>query len=316
MSIRIDQKKITDFQTMHDAVQDTSMEIVQLEGGTMTGTLTHLLANSVGISAADFSRGFRGRGIQSESKWTVSSNAKPVVIRGFEVEPGDLFLLAPGQEIYASYTSANSYTVALFEPDVLFAFLESQKTGAADAAIWRRPASVLRADRKSAADRVEAFRALSGIINQHDATISADAAEREILERITTLVLDNIIDHDPRPPLHARKLVCEIDLHLSESDKRAVVKDLCERYGLPRRTLFNAFDDVLGVPPLVLQRCMRLCGVYAVLSQGSPDLLIKDVAIAHGFRDGSKFAGDYRDLFDENPRQTLQRAQRQRQNHS
>jgi len=314
VSIRIDQKKITDFQTLHDAVPSAAYDIVQLERGTMTGTLTRLSGPVFRISTGSFSRGFRVRGVRSGSEWTLSVNAAPAMLQGFEMGPGDLFLLAPGQEIYASYPGANSYTVMLIEQAKLFAFLEIQQPGASDAAIWRRSCSVV----TIGAARAEAFRKLvEAISNLDPAMLSADTIKDyryKLLELVTVPILDNI-NQSPRLPLPASKLVREIDLLLSESGKRLVVSDLCERFRVPRRSLFNAFGDVLGVPPLALQSRMRLCGAYAVLSR-APDLRIKDVANAHGYRDQSKFAGDYHELFDENPRQTKQRAQRQRQNQS
>jgi len=310
VSIRIDQKKITDFQTLQDAVQGTSMEVVQTERGAMTGTLTHLSAGPVGISAADFSRGFRGRGVQSKRNWTISNNAKPVAIQGFAVRPDDLFLLAPGQEIYASYANANSYTVALIEPDELFARLENQKTGAADAAIWRRPASVLRVNPKRAADRAETLRALLETINDKE-TMSADTAayyRRELLELVIAPLLDDDIDHSPRFPTSTAKLVREVDRYLVDNSHRLPhISELIEVFKVPERTLFHAYNNEHGIGPKTFLRNKRLCDVRTALKRGEGS--VKQIAVAHGFFQQGKFAGIYWELFDEKPSETHRRWQ-------
>jgi AraC family ethanolamine operon transcriptional activator len=311
MSIKIEQKTITDFETLRDAVPSAAFHVVQLGRGNMTGTLTHLSGPVFRIATGSFSHGFRARGVQSGSEWTLSINTAPVVLQGFEVRPGDLFLLKPGQEIYASYPGANSFTAILIEQDALFAFLESQQPGASEAAIWQQPCSVV----TIGVARAEAFRALLELIKEHGETMSAHAIAyygRKLLAMLTGPVLDSI-DRSPRLPLPASILVREVDRYLSESCERPVVSELCQRFKVPRRSLFNAFGDVLGVPPLTFQRQKRLCDVHEVLSQGTPDLLIKNVAIAHGLLELGKFSRDYRRLFNEKPSQTLLNAQRLRQ---
>jgi AraC family ethanolamine operon transcriptional activator len=311
MSIKIEHKTITDFETLHDAVPRAAFDIVQLERGNMTGTLTRLSGPVFRIATGRFSRGFRARGVQSGTEWTLSINAGPAVLQGFEVRPRDLFLLKPGQEIYASYPGANSFTAILIEQDELFAFLESQQPGASEAAIWRQSCSVI----TIGAARAEAFLALLEFIKKNGETMVADAIAyygRKILAMVTGPILDSI-DRSPRLPLPASKLVREVDRYLSESCERPVVSELCQRFKVPRRSLFNAFGGAMGIPPLTFQRHKRLCDVHEVLSLGTPNLLIKDVAIEHGFLELGKFSRDFRGLFDEKPSQTLQRAQRQRQ---
>jgi AraC family ethanolamine operon transcriptional activator len=307
--IKIEQKKITDFETMHDAVRDASFDIVQLERGEMTGMLTNLSGPVFRISTGSFSRGLRARGVQSESEWTLSVNAAPVVLQGFEVRPGDLFLLKPGQEIYASYPGANAFTVTLIKPDVLLPFVESQQQGAADAAIWQRTASMVSVDPKRAADRAKKFRALLEVVMQDGATMSADTVayyRREILELVTAPVLDSL-DRTPRLPMSAAKLVREVDRYLIENSHRLPhVSELREQFKVPARTLFHAFRNEHGVGPIAFMRHKRLCDVHTALKRGNGS--VKEISVGHGFFEQGKFARDYRQLFGERPSETLRRA--------
>jgi transcriptional regulator GlxA family with amidase domain len=64
---------------------------------------------------------------------------------------------------------------------------------------------------------------------------------------------------------------------------------------------------VLGIPPITFLRRKRLGDVHAALSEGRPDVMIKAVAIEHGFLELGRFAGEYQKLFGEKPSQTLKR---------
>jgi transcriptional regulator GlxA family with amidase domain len=71
------------------------------------------------------------------------------------------------------------------------------------------------------------------------------------------------------------------------------VSELCEHFNVTRRSLYRAFEDVLGLAPITFLRRKRLGDVHTALLRGGPSPLIKAVAIAHGFIDLSKFARDF-----------------------
>jgi AraC family ethanolamine operon transcriptional activator len=108
------------------------------------------------------------------------------------------------------------------------------------------------------------------------------AAERLVREA------EHYIDQNINRPIH----ITEVTQHLDD---------------VPRRTLFHAFKNVLGVSPHAYIQRRRLGAVHEVLRQGGhdPDELIRTVAREHGFLDLGKFAKAYRRLFGERPSETL-----------
>ncbi len=299
--------EFSDFEALHDAALDGPSEVVQLAHGRMIGALMHLAVGSVGISSGNFSRALRGRGVLSTHRWMFSFFAKPARMQHFEVAPGDIVLLAPGQEHFSSYSSANAYTSIFVEPDELLAFIGSQP-GAQDAAVWREPASLLTGTNSAiaAADVSTLLAAL------RDTTLSDDAADfykRNILQLLTAPVLNGIRYRGPQLRQQSRvQLVHEVERYLVEAGNRPIhISELSEVFGVHRRRLHRAFMDVLGIPPITFLRRKRLGDVHAALSEGRPDVMIKAVAIEHGFLELGKFAGEYQKLFGEKPSQTLKR---------
>lgn len=316
MSIRIDQKKITDFEALHDAVQDAPVDIVQLEPGKMSGMLTHLSGPTLGISTGSFSRGVRQRGLLSDRRWSFGTLLDgPALLQDVESKPGDLVVLAPNEELYSCFPGANSYAVTLIAPSKLFAHLESQQPGAADAAVWRRPASVLVVDPVLAAARAEQFRTLLlALIGQEGWTMSAGTTEffrREILRQITAPVLNGVAYRELRGRQSESQLVREVERYLIDAGARPVhLTELIETFNVHERRLYRAFDNVLGVPPITFQRNKRLGDVHAALLRGGPGLVLRDVAKEHGFLDYPRFAREYRRLFGEKPSHTVRRNRR------
>jgi AraC-like DNA-binding protein len=300
------QTEFSDFEALRDAAQDGPSEIVQLEQGKMTGTLTHLSVGSVGISTGNFSRGIRGRGVLSERRWMFIFFAKPVQVQHLEAAPGDIFLLAPGHEHYSRYYSANNYTSVFVEPDELFAFMASQP-GAQDAGAWHQPASLL-TGASSAAAAAGVSTLLAAI---RDTTLSDNAADfykRNILELMTAPVLKGVRYRDPRFQLSKLQLLQEVDRYLVAAGNRPVhISELTEVFKVNRRRLHRVFNDAVGISPIAFLRRKRLCDVHAALLMGGPDVTVRDVAIEHGFLELGRFAGAYRRLFGELPSQTLRR---------
>jgi AraC-like DNA-binding protein len=299
--------EFSDFEALHDAALDGPSEVVQLAQGRMTGALMHLSVGSVGISLGNFSRALRGRGVLSAHRWMFTFFARSARMQHFEVAPGNIALLAPGQEHFSSYSSANAYTSVFVEPDELTAFIASQP-GAQDAAVWREPASLLTgASSASAATHVSTLMAAL-----RDTTLSDDAADfykRNILQLLTAPVLDGIYYQGPQLQQRSRvQLVHEVERYLLDAGNRPIhISELSEVFGVHRRRLHRAFMDVIGIPPITFLRRKRLGDVHAELLQGRPGVMIKAVAIEHGFLELGRFAGEYQKLFGEKPSQTLKR---------
>jgi AraC family ethanolamine operon transcriptional activator len=308
--VTLRQVPFADFEALREGVQDAPIDIVQLESGTMTGTVTHLSVGSIGVSVGSFSLGFRACGVQSDHRWTLSHNSGPAVLRRFEIGAGDLFLLAPGQEIYARYSGANRYAALLIAPDELFAYLESQQPGAADAAVWRQCATALTLDPTTAAANIRQGSMLLDLLAKHGPKLSSGEADfyRRSLLHLKTAPLRNAVSYRGAPVRSAVALVRKADRYLADAGARPVhVSELCAVLGVSERALQRAFEDVLGMGPIAFSRRKRLGDVHSALKRAAPGATVKDIALAHGFADQPRFARAFRQAFGELPSRTLGR---------
>jgi AraC-like DNA-binding protein len=311
--ISLRQTEFADFEALRDSVQDGPSDIVQLEPGSMTGKLLHMSIGSLGASIGTFTRGLRQRGVLSETRWIFAvRRGAPALMMDYEWTANDLVILPPGHEYYARYFDAdNWYTVVLIEPDELDAFLATQPD-ALDAAVWQQPGALLASDPATAGNTIKQMSLLMSVLTKHGPRLSANTADfykRNILELMTAPVRKGARDRGPRLKSPVR-LVREVDRFLADAGARPVhVSELCSAFNVPRRTLHRAFDEVLGMPPIAFLRRKRLGDVHAALLAASgPDVMIREIAIEHGFVQLGRFAAAYRQMFGELPSETLRRS--------
>lgn len=85
--------------------------------------------------------------------------------------------------------------------------------------------------------------------------------------------------------------------------------DLCDELKLSRRSVENLFRDLLGVNPITYLRHQRLHGVRRALVEAEPAFgVVKEKALAWGFRHLGRFSHEYFKFFGESPSQTLARS--------
>lgn len=108
--------------------------------------------------------------------------------------------------------------------------------------------------------------------------------------------------------VNKRRIVAKARAYMQQQPEAVLaVPDLCKAIGASRRALQYAFEEVLQVSPVTYLRLMRLNRVRADL-QLTPTCSVGDVAARWGFWHLSRFAADYKALFDELPSVTLQRS--------
>ena len=97
-----------------------------------------------------------------------------------------------------------------------------------------------------------------------------------------------------------------IDYLHSYSDEVPTIPELCKISNLSERNLQYGFKEYLGVTPIRYLRLQRLNGVRRELLMANPikDRVV-DVALNWGFIELGRFAGEYRQLFQELPSATL-----------
>lgn len=115
-----------------------------------------------------------------------------------------------------------------------------------------------------------------------------------------------------RQSYHHRKKVVDcarqfLDSHL---DEPVTVTQLCEITNVSRRTLQYSFESILGISPIQYLRMSRLNGVRRALVQvnhlSKNTETVSSIASQWGFWHLSQFSKDYKQLFGEQPSQTLE----------
>jgi len=146
--------------------------------------------------------------------------------------------------------------------------------------------------------------------DQLKGTTAAGAFDQQVLEAMLT-------DVSPVPvttPLAER---CEIALraeaYLRENAHRQItIRQLCEVLGIRQRTLEMGFRERFGMTPKNLLKTLRLNGLRRELQNAEHGTTISESAVRWGFNHFGRLAMAYREMFEELPSETMQRARPRR----
>lgn len=112
------------------------------------------------------------------------------------------------------------------------------------------------------------------------------------------------LDSSPGLPADLARALGWLRSHLSEPIQLDLLAQIA---GVRPRTLESHFRMFLGTTPLGWVRRMRLARARQELLHAGPPATVTDIALANGFSQLGRFAGQYRRLFGELPAATLQR---------
>lgn len=132
------------------------------------------------------------------------------------------------------------------------------------------------------------------------------ALKDALLANLVALFAVNAEQDSTAPELGARwQLVSRARERIAASPGDPVtVAELCNTFGVSRRTLQYCFQDVLGISPLNYLRAIRLNGARKALRTASS---VTAAALDWGFWHLGQFATDYRAMFGERPSETFRR---------
>jgi len=137
--------------------------------------------------------------------------------------------------------------------------------------------------------------------------------ERRLLDAFLGAIHDGISDSAPRlklRPARAERRLRQARAFLEVSIHQPFhLDELCRELGMSRRGIELMFRKSLGTTPGRYSQCQRLHGVRRGLIAVDADLsLVKEVAHQWGFFHMGHFGQNYRELFGETPRTTLERS--------
>lgn len=309
--LSISTSRVEGFEGFHDAVRGSHVDVMQLQRGRLRGLLTHIGIDDFSLSVGSFNVGIRTQRISSDPKLIIGMllDAESRVTHwSYEMHPGDVLVIPPGVEHDGRFHGASSYAALRLDlADVAAVF--SGETWISDPATWSSK-NHYRADPRIGAIAVERLRRIVSRLADSKARLSTDATDfwrRSIIEAVTATVMQSQPPDRTEPRRSAVRLVRNVEHYIDVIGARPVhISEICARFGVSRRSLHRAFDDVLGMGPVTFLQRKRLCDIHSVLRDSDPGTTtIAEIAMQHGFVNLGRFSGYYRSLFDEYPSETF-----------
>ena len=299
------------FEGLHQAIQGSHVEVMQLGRGKFRGSLSHVGIGDFSLSIGAFSVGVRTQRVPTDDKLVIGMllNAEDRVTHwSFDMRPADVLIMPPSTEHDGIFRGASAYAAIRLDLAEVTSLFKGEPR-LSDPAAWLTK-NHYRAD---ASISVAATRRLPLIISrlaQHQGALSDAAADfwkRSIVDAVTGTIM-HALPPDSRGHLpSATQLVGKVDDYLDTTGLRPVhISEICAHLNVTRRTLHRAFFDALGLGPITFLRYKRLCAIHSVLRDNDPaTTTVAQVAIQHGFIELGRFSHYYHSLFGEYPSETL-----------
>ena len=133
-----------------------------------------------------------------------------------------------------------------------------------------------------------------------------------ILEDSLPLLLDlltSTLDFVPEKESSQHKLTDAAESFMRDRlDTPITLTELCQELKIGQRSLYYAFQEYFGLPPMQYLKILRLHGVRRALKSAAPQSsTVTKIAKAYGFWHMGQFSTDYRKMFGESPSTTLRR---------
>lgn len=303
--------RVNDFEGFREAVHGSHVDVMQLERGRLHGSLTHVGIGNFSLSVGSFSAGIRTQRTSKEQKLIVGillESSNRVTHWSYDMQPGDVLVIPPGIDHDGRFFGASSYAaIRLDLADIPSIF--GGETDLGDPDTWNAK-NHYKANPRIGAVAIQRLRKI--VSRLADPTIklpeqSADFWRRSITDAMMATVMHSLPSDNAGPPLSAVRLIRNVEHYLDAMGSRPVhISEICLQFGVSRRSLHRAFDEVLGMGPVTFLRYKRLCGIHSVLKASDPaQTTVAEVAMRHGFIELGRFAHYYHTLFGEHPSETL-----------
>jgi len=303
--------RLDSFEGLHQAIQGSHVEVMQLGRGKFRGSLSHVGIGDFSLSIGSFSVGVRTQRVPTDDKLIVGmllDAEAPVTHWSFNMRPADVLVMPPSTEHDGIFHGAAAYAaIRLDLAEVMSLFKGEPKLS--DPAAWLDKGHYRAAPSIGVAATRRLPLLVSRLARQKTALSHAvaDFWKRSIVDALTGTIMHSL-PPDSRGPLpSAMQLIGKVDDYLDAAGLRPVhISEICAELNVSRRSLHRAFDDALGMGPITFLRHKRLCAVHSVLRDGDPAIVtVAQVAIQHGFIELGRFSHYYHSLFGEYPSETL-----------
>ena len=299
------------FEGLHQAIQGSHVEVMQLGRGKFRGSLSHVGIGDFSLSIGSFSVGVRTQRVSSDDKLVIGmllNSADRVTHWSFDMRPGDVLIMPPSTEHDGSFHGAASYAAIRFGQAEVAALFKGEPR-LSDPATWCEK-NHYRTDSPIGMAATRRLPLIVSRLAQLQTTLADNAADfwrRSIIDAITGPIVHSLAP-DTRGSLpSAMQLVRNTETYLEAAGPQPVhISEICAALNVSRRTLHRAFYDFLGVGPVTFLRHKRLCAIHTILRDSNPETVtVAEVAMQQGFVELGRFSHYYYSLFGEYPSETL-----------
>jgi AraC-like DNA-binding protein len=299
---------ILGFEQLCAATPTSNSEIIQIQAGRMQGRLKHATVAGLSVGFGTFSHGVISRGVYSIERVTIGflteMRSRGVRQRGV----GGIRIWSPGVEHQSRYFGGVSFGALSVSIEDMARYFGPHSRFSEPTA-WLAKNSFLIAP-ETGGISAQALRSIMSGFDRHGRSLGSSEAEywkRAIIESACYAVANS--ERSDLFVSSPKRLVRKAQEYLDDSGDAPIhISELLSTLCVSRRTLHRAFDEVLGIPPMKYLRHKRLCETRLRLSrEAATGITVAEVAFQHGFSDFGRFSGYYRELFGENPSDTLRR---------
>ena len=279
----------------------------------VTATTVHMGGVTLAMGRASPCLGFLRTAADCAVLQLPLGKGEGLVLNAVACRPGVVGAYAGGAELLWAISRRSSFAALVLPFGAMEELLEPPAGSkllqrGSCALLQTRPASWSRAERLVRAARATA----AATPGTFEAEQPRQALRDDLLKAAHDLVSPepDAEVRTPRATQARRRMVVKADEYLRAHLHRPIyTEELCEALAVSASGLAGAFRAVFGVSPHRFLKLRRLSMVRAALrSREGPPLLVKSVALSHGFWHLGQFAQDYRETFGETPSETLARA--------
>jgi AraC-like DNA-binding protein len=298
---------------LKNPVDGAEAEIVQLGTGQIAGRLTRATIREVSFSGGSFSLPIRASGVFSQTRVTVGAILEcsgSLKARQGIGQTGDVLIHPAGFDHHCAYTSGASFA-GLCIDTIEMATIFGREDRLSDPAFWFKPLHCRPRDLGTSARLRRCLLLVFTRLAQQKSLpqITADYLKMSVVEAFAAPLLDACVGSELPAVASAIRVVREVEGYVDARSFRPIhICELCNHLKISRRTLHRCFEEALGIGPGAFLRQKRLCSVHSMLRRlDSRTANVTQVATDFGFLELGRFAQQYRQLFGENPNETLRR---------
>lgn len=230
------------------------------------------------------------------------------VINGVAVDDSDAVLLRPGQEVHSLCPAAEEWASLSIPADDAVLLLDLARV---PSRLWRQ-GPMLRVPPGGVAPLQQLIGGITDHVRHSPASAAVHGFAPAVQGALAEAMIEAFAQADGWLPVararrSAMRLVRQAEELLGANPFQPLfTAELCSELGVSPNTLHAAFVAVCAMSPQAYLKRRRLMMAHRALKSGEPGaVLVKSVALAHGFLHFGNFAHDYRAQFGQSPSRTL-----------